>query len=133
MAVTIFAVRTEVGDTDPNFPILSDDEISYYIQKNGDSLGRTCIDCAKAILMKLSMRDSTSIDIFQLRSSQTAAQYMQALKLYIRDPNLNPLMQNSQGYFGGVSKSDMLNNDANCDNNTISQPASSLPIFFFER
>lgn len=133
MAVTIFAVRTEVGDTDPNFPILSDDEISYYIQKNGDSLGRTCIDCAKAILMKLSMRDSTTVDIFQLRSSQTAAQYMQALKLYIRDPNLNPLMQNSQGYFGGVSKSDMLNNDANCDNNTISQPASSLPIFFFER
>lgn len=133
MAVTIFAVRTELGDNDPNFPILSDDEISYYIQKNGDSLGRTCIDCAKAILMKLSMRDSTSIDIFQLRSSQTAAQYMQALKLYIRDPNLNPLMQNSQGYFGGVSKSDMLNNDANCDNNTISQPTSSLPIFFFER
>lgn len=133
MAVTIFAVRTELGDNDPNFPILSDDEISYYIQKNGDSLGRTCIDCAKAILMKLSMRDSTSIDIFQLRSSQTAAQYMQALKLYIRDPNLNPLMQNSQGYFGGVSKSDMINNDANCDNNTVSQPASSLPIFFFER
>lgn len=133
MAVTIFAVRTELGDNDPNFPILSDDEISYYIQKNGDSLGRTCIDCAKAILMKLSMRDSTTVDIFQLRSSQTAAQYMQALKLYIRDPNLNPLMQNSQGYFGGVSKSDMLNNDANCDNNTVSQPASSLPIFFFER
>lgn len=133
MAVTIFAVRTELGDTDPNFPILSDDEISYYIQKNGDSLGRTCIDCAKAILMKLSMRGNETIDIFSIKGSQTAAQYMQSLKLYIRDPNLNPLMQNSQGYFGGVSKSDMLNNDANCDNNTVSQPASSLPIFFFER
>lgn len=133
MAVTIFAVRTEVGDTDPNFPILSDDEISYYIQKNGDSLGRTCIDCAKAILMKLAMRGNETIDIFSIKGSQTAAQYMQALKLYIRDPNLNPLMQNSQGYFGGVSKSDMINNDANCDNNTVSQPASSLPIFFFER
>lgn len=133
MAVTIFAVRTELGDNDPNFPILSDDEISYYIQKNGDSLGRTCIDCARAILMKLSMRGNETIDIFSIKGSQTADQYMQALKLYIRDPNLNPLMQNSQGYFGGVSKSDMINNDANYDNNTVSQPASSLPIFFFER
>lgn len=134
MAVTIFAVRTEVGDTDPNFPILSDDEISYYIQKNGDSLGRTCIDCAKAILMKLAIRSNdTTIDVFSLKGSKASEQYIQALKLYIRDPNLNPLMQNTQGYFGGVSKSDMLNNDANCDNNTISQPASSLPVFFFER
>lgn len=133
MAVTIFAVRVEVGDTDTNFPILSDDEISYYIQKNGDSLGRTCIDCAKAILMKLSMRGNESIDIFSIKGSQTAAQYMQALKLYIRDPNLNPLMQNAQGYVGGVSKSDMQANDCNPDNNTVQQPASSLPIFFFER
>lgn len=133
MAVTIFAVRVEIGDTDPNFPILSDDEISYYIQKNGDSLGRTCIDCAKAILMKLSMRGNESIDIFSIKGSQTAAQYIQALKLYIRDPNLNPLMQNAQGYVGGVSKSDMQANDCNTDNNTVQQPASSLPLFFFER
>lgn len=130
---TIQDIRYELSDTDINFPILSDDEIAYFLQKNNNSLGRTSIDCARAILMKLSMRDSVSIDVFSLRGTQTAAQYIQALKLYIRDPNLNPLMQNSQGYFGGVSKSDMINNDANCDNNTISQPASSLPIFFFER
>jgi hypothetical protein len=41
--------------------------------------------------------------------------------------------KNINGFFGGVSKSDMINNDANYDNNTVSQPASSLPIFFFER
>lgn len=132
MAVTIFAVRSETGDTDPNFPILSDDEISYYIQKNGDSLGRTCVDCAKAILMKLSMRGNETIDIFSIKGSQTAAQYMQALKLYIRDPNLNPLYQNAQGYVGGVSLSDMANNNANLDNNVVKQVNSSLPNGFFE-
>ena len=132
MAVTIFSVRVEIGDTDPNFPILSDDEISYYIQKNGDSLGRTCVDCAKAILMKLSMRGNETIDIFSIKGSQTAAQYMQALKLYIRDPNLNPLYQNAQGYVGGVSLSDMANNNANLDNNVVKQVNSSLPNGFFE-
>lgn len=130
---TIQDIRYELSDVDINFPILSDDEIAYYLQKNNGSLGRTSVDCARAILMKLSMRDSTTVDIFQIRSSQTAAQYMQALKLYIRDPNLNPLMQNAQGYVGGVSKSDMQANDCNPDNNTVQQPASSLPLFFFER
>ena len=128
---TIQDIRYELSDTDPNFPLLSDDEIAYYLQKNGDSLGRTSIDCARAILMKLSMRDSVSIDIFALRGPQSAAQYMQALKMYIRDPNLNPLYQNAQGYVGGVSKSDMQANDCNIDNNIVKQPSNSFPSNFF--
>lgn len=129
---TIIAVRTEIGDSDPNFPILSDDEINYYLTKNSSNLARTSMDCARTILMKLSLRGSETIDIFTIKGS--ASQYMQSLQLYIKDPNLNPLMQNLQGYAGGVSISDMQANDSNSDNNKVIRPSESgcnLPLDFF--
>lgn len=125
-------IRMEIGDSDPNFPILSDDEINYYLTKNSSNLARTSMDCARTILMKLSLRGSETIDIFTIKGS--ASQYMQSLQLYIKDPNLNPLMQNLQGYAGGVSISDMQANDSNSDNNRVIRPSESgcsLPLDFF--
>jgi hypothetical protein len=131
---TIENVKTELGDSSIEFPILSDAEYAYFLNKNNNSLGRTCIDCARAILMKLSMRSDQTIDLFSIKSSKTAAQYMSALKLYISNPSLNPLNQNTSIYFGGVSKSDMQANIDNVDNNVIIKPSSSncsLPTNFF--
>ena len=131
---TVSDIRYELSDTSVEFPILSDDEINYYLTKNSSNLARTSMDCARAILMKLSMRDNFTVDIFAVRSSGTAQQYMQALQLYIKDPNLNPLMQNLQGYVGGVSISDMQANDSNSDNNRVIRPSESgcnLPLDFF--
>lgn len=131
---TLQDIRFELADTDVNFPILSDDEINYYLAKNSSNLSRTAMDCARAILMKLSMRTEDTIDVFSMKSSKTANQYMQALQMYIKDPNLNPLMQNLQGYVGGVSKSDMQINDWTLDNNRIIKPSDSgcnLPDNFF--
>lgn len=131
---TIQDIRYELADTDVNFPILSDAEITYYLTKNSTNLARTSMDCARAILMKLSMRSEDTIDIFSMKSAKTANQYMLALQLYIKDPNLNPLMQNLQGYAGGVSISDMQANDSNSDNNRVIRPSESgcsLPLDFF--
>jgi len=131
---TIQDIRYELADTDVNFPILSDAEITYYLTKNSTNLARTSMDCARAILMKLSMRSEDTIDIFSMKSAKTANQYMLALQLYIKDPNLNPLMQNLQGYAGGVSISDMQANAANSDNNRVIRPSESgcsLPLDFF--
>lgn len=131
---TISDIRYELSDTSIEFPILSDAEITYYLTKNSSNLARTSMDCARAILMKLSMRDNFTVDIFAVRSSGTANQYMLALQLYIKDPNLNPLMQNLQGYAGGVSISDMQANDSNSDNNRAIRPSESgcsLPLDFF--
>lgn len=127
-------IRMEIGDSDPNFPILSDDEINYYLTKNSSNLARTSMDCARAILMKLSMRSDSVVDVFSMKSSTASRSYIQALQLYIKDPNLNPLMQNLQGYAGGVSISDMQANDSNSDNNRVIRPSESgcsLPLDFF--
>lgn len=131
---TISDIRYELSDTSLEFPILSDAEITYYLTKNSTNLARTSMDCARAILMKLSMRSDSVVDVFSMKSSTASRSYIQALQLYIKDPNLNPLMQNLQGYAGGVSISDMQANDSNSDNNRVIRPSESgcsLPLDFF--
>lgn len=127
MALTnIQKVRYELADTDVSFPLLNDTEYEYFLEKNNDSIQRTAIDCAKTILFKLSVRSDETVDLFSIKGSQAAKSYIQALKLYIKDPSLNRLFDNLQPYAGGISKSDMLANDANLDNNRIVPPAEAL-------
>lgn len=119
--MTIQAVRIELGDTS-ELPVMSDDEIMYFLGKNNWNIQRSCLDVAKTMLLKLSMISDQSVDIFSIRGSAAAKQYMQALKMYISDPNLNQTLQNVQGYAGGISKADMQANDSNLDNNIVNQP-----------
>lgn len=136
----ILQLRYELSDTDTSFPLLSDSEYTYFLNKHDLNINRAMLDAAKSILFKLSMRASEeSVDIFTIRGAEAAKQYMQALKMFIRDPSLNPLNKNVQGYFGGISLSDMQANVDNPDNNIIVEPSnsntiqgSSLPIGFFD-
>lgn len=117
-------VRFELGDTDTSFPMLSDAEYTYYIDKNTGSLRRATIDCAKAILFKLSMRGDETVDIFSIRGSKTAENYRMALQMFLRDPSMNPALALTSVYAGGISKSDMQANIDNADNNAIVVPAA---------
>ena len=119
--MTIHAIRIELGDTS-ELPVMSDDEIQYFLSKNDWNIQRTCLDTAKSMLLKLSMVSDQTVDIFSIRGSAAAKQYMLALKMYITDPNLNQTLQNLRGYAGGISKADMQANDANLDNNIVNQP-----------
>jgi hypothetical protein len=131
--MTIHALRMELGDTDVTLPIMSDTEYRYFLDKNDWSIRRAALDAAKSILLKLSMRSDESVDIFSVKGTGTAKQYMQALQMYIKNPDLNQNLQNLQGYAGGVSISDMQANDATTDNNVIVQPSTSpsFPTSFF--
>lgn len=123
---TIQQVRIEVGDTDINFPILSDEEYRYFLDKNNDSIRRAAMDSARALLMKLSINSSDQVvDIFSIKGAKAAEAYRQALMLYIKNPDLNQLLQNVQGYAGGVSKADMQANDANLDNVVTPNPSGT--------
>lgn len=133
--MTVQAIRIELGDTSPEFPIMSDDEYRYFLQKNDWSIRRASLDAAKSMLMKLSLRPDESVDIFSIKGTGTAKQFMQALQMYITNPDLNPIYQNAMPYAGGVSKSDMELNDSNTDNNIIVQPTTSpgdIPKSFFD-
>jgi hypothetical protein len=128
--MTIKALRIELGDTDVNFPIMSDEEYRYFLDKNEWS----SLDAAKSMLMKLSLRPDESVDIFSIKGSSSAKQFMQALQMYISNPDLNPIYTNAMPYAGGISKADMAANDANADNNIVTTPSqdtTGLPSLQF--
>lgn len=133
MALTaVEQIRIELGDTDVGLPIMSDDEYLYFYEKNDSSVRRASLDAAKTILFKLAMKGDSDVDIFSIRGSKAAEAYRNALLLYIKNPDLNSVLSNVQAYFGGVSKSDMLANDANPDNNTVPTSESlALPPGYF--
>lgn len=124
MALTsIEACRLEVGDFDPALPILSDESYQYYLDSENNNVTRASIRAAKAILMRLAVTNNQEIvDIITI-NPKAAGEYRQALLLYISNPNLNPLYLTAKGWFGGVSKSEMLENNSNLDNNFVKVPA----------
>ena len=121
MALTnIEAVRIEIGDdAGPGLEILSDQTIDYFLSKNGNSIARASMDAARAVLMRLAQQGNEQVDILQLQNSRVASEYRHALQLYLRDPNLNPIMNSLKGYFGNTSKEDIFNNNSNLDNNIV--------------
>ena len=129
MALTdIQKLRLEVGDVDVSFPILDDTSYEYFLEKHSNNLNRAGLDAARAILFQLSTRNSETVDVFSVKNT-SAESYRQALLLYIKDPTLNPLYQNLKGYVGGVSISDMAANNANCDNNIVTNPGKTDALY----
>lgn len=120
--MTIHALRIELGDTSAEFPIMSDEEYNYFLSKHDWSIRRAAMDAAKSIMLKLSMRTDETVDIFSIKGSSAAKNYMQALQMFIKNPDLNSMYDKVQGYAGGISKSDMQANDSNLDNNIVNQP-----------
>ena len=121
-------LRLEVGDVDVSFPILDDTSYEYFLQKHSNNLNRAGLDAARAILFQLSTRNSETVDVFSVKNTSAEA-YRQALLLYIKDPNLNPLYKNLKGYVGGVSISDMEANNADLDNNIVENPGKTESLY----
>ena len=115
-------IRLTVQDNTPGLYIISDDEIQYLLEKNNNNVDKASYQAAKIILLNLSQRNDETVDILSIKSSKAAEAYRLALELFIKDPNNNPLYSNLKGWFGGVSRSEMEENDANPDNNAVRSP-----------
>lgn len=126
MLTPIQELRISVGDVDPTLPILDDDTYEYFLTKNNGSLRRASMDAARSILMQLSMRTDETVDIFSVKGSKAAEQYRLSLQMFLRDPNLNPVLTTATGYAGGISISDMQANIENSDNNAIITPLLNI-------
>lgn len=122
MLTDIQKVRITVGDTSVEFPLLDDNSYAYFLEKNYNSIPKSALDAASAIMMVLSTRNSETVDIFSVKNT-SAEQYRLALQLFLRDPSMNPVLQNCQGWVGGVSKDDILANYSNTDNHVVTVPS----------
>jgi hypothetical protein len=122
MALTpIQQVKLQVGDMDINFPLLSDDSYTYFLEKNSNNITRASLDAARSILLILAQRGSESVDIFTVSGgNKSAMEYRLALQLFIKSPELNPVITSAVIYAGGISKSDMVANNSKIDTNYVS-------------
>ena len=137
MAVTpemITKVRMEIADTDPVLRYLSDDEITYFLESNYESIAKASIKAAYVICMKLSQGGDEIAGILSIKGSKAAEQYRMALESYIKSPTTNPILNGFGSYtddsgevknplyMGGISNKDIQANKNNLDNNYIPDP-----------
>lgn len=115
----IEAIRLELGDNIPEFPILSNDEYTYFIDKNFGSIRKASVDAAKTILFKLARQTREVMDIFTIYGDQAFQQYKQALEIYIKDPNYNVAIQGAMPFAGGISVTNINENISIIDNNIV--------------
>ena len=130
MALTLIQqVRLNVQDNTPGLYIISDDEITYLLEKFNNNVDKASYQAAKIILLNLAQRSDETIDIFSIKGSKSATEYRLALELFLKDPANNPLYQNLKGYVGGVSISDMEANNADLDNNIVENPGKTDSLY----
>ena len=126
MALTLNQqVRLLCQDNTPGLYIISNDEIDFLLERNNNNVDKAVYEALQIMLRYLAQRGDESIDIFSIRGSKSAEQLRLAIELYLKDPANNPLYKNLKGYVGGVSISDMAENNANLDNNIIQSPSDS--------
>ena len=118
-------VRLLCQDNTPGLYIISNDEIDFLLERNNNNVDKAVYEALQIMLRYLAQRGDESIDIFSIRGSKSAEQLRLAIELYLKDPANNPLYKNLKGYVGGVSLSDMAENNANLDNNIIQSPSDS--------
>ena len=123
---TIQKVRLEIGDTEVVFPLLSDEEYEYFLEKNNDSIRKTCLDAAKTILFKLASMTNEEVDVLSYKGSDYFNQYKQALIMFIKNPEYGSISMASI-YAGGISLTDIQDNRLDTDNNYV-KVEKSIPV-----
>ena len=118
MALTnISALKLEIGLVNEASNILSDEEITYFLEKNNNSIRKASLDAAKTVLFVLSQlvheRSGAELEIW---GHTWFENYMKTLQMYINDPNYSIALESAKAYAGGISVSDIRNNINNPDN-----------------
>jgi hypothetical protein len=121
MALTdVQKVELEIGLSSFEPPILTQEELEYFLEKNNGSIRRAAVDAAKTVLFIISqyVKEKTAIEL-EISGNQWFTQYMQVLKMYISDPNYSIAIQGATPFAGGISKQDAYDNITNVDNITV--------------
>lgn len=116
MLTEIEKIRLEIGVP---VELMSDTDIEYFLEKNGNSIRKASLDVAKAVLFQLAQMTHFKAAELEDWAQEYFKQYMEALKLYISDPNYNIAIQGAMPYAGGVSRADIQNNMDNVDTNYV--------------
>lgn len=105
-------IRLLIGDTDPDFPLISSQWYQYYLNL-GYSENAVALEIAKKILAQYVHSSAREMEgMVQVYGKERFDSYL----AWLKDLVANGLMSPPIPYAGGISHSDMLENDQNLDN-----------------
>lgn len=107
-------VRLAVGDIWDDMEMLTDADYQYFLTRNEGNENRATMDAIKAILFKLARMTRERTGDIEVYGGEWFDHYYKMLLLLLKDPNA--AISLAVPYAGGISKTDMYLNDANCDN-----------------
>lgn len=107
-------VRLAVGDIWDDIEMLTDADYQYFLDRNDGNENRATMDAVKAILFKLARMTRERTGDIEVYGGEWFSNYYKMLLLLLKDPNA--AISLAVPYAGGISKSDMFNNDSDCDN-----------------
>ena len=99
-------IRLRLGDIDPYFPLMGDEEYQYFLDKNLTALTAALLGAAQSLLFYISRYTRERTGMIEVYGSEAFSNYLAAYKLLLKNPlgalNLAPVP-----YFGGISKADV--------------------------
>lgn len=107
-------IRLAVGDIWDDMEMLTDEDYEYFLERNENNENRATMDAIRAILFKLARMTRERTGDIEVYGSDWFNNYYKMLLLLLKDPNA--ALSLAVPYAGGISRSDMLRNDLNCDN-----------------
>lgn len=107
-------VRLIVGDIATEFEYLSDETYEYLLDKYDGNETAAALEAARYILGSLAKYSRQRTGDIEVYGAEMFENYKDFLLELIKNPQL--LFDRAQAYAGGISKSDMENNDNNPDN-----------------
>ena len=113
-------IRIEIGLIGEAVDVLSDEELTYFLEKNNNSIKKASLDAAKTVLFILSqlVHERTASDL-EVWGHTWFENYMKSLQLYLNNPNFSINIDSAKAYAGGISKTDIRSNVDNLDNFTV--------------
>jgi hypothetical protein len=111
----ILIVRLRIGDTEgsPFYPVLTDEQIQYFLDLHDGNIIAASKDSALAILMQLAGM-ATRERVGDVEVWRSVDAYLNALKFIISNP-ANFLPNGLMPWSGGISKAEMCLNNSNPD------------------
>ena len=107
-------VRLIVGDTATEFEYLDDSTYQYLLDKYDDNETAAALEAARYILGSLAKYSRQRTGDIEVYGAEMFKNYRDFLIELLRNPQM--LLARARAYAGGISKSDMIQNDCNPDN-----------------
>jgi hypothetical protein len=128
------ALRLELGDIDPEQPVLTDEAYQYFIDRYPNDFNQQWINAGMALLFSLSRLTRERAGQIEVYGSDAYRQFAEALKNKLTNPaysNVKPML-----HFGGINRNEKSENALNNDN--VDQPfyrgqQNNSPDFYDKR